>query len=529
VGLLRQRDGHKAIFGASDGGLRKITKQYGAYGWVVATYDAKLLWCGKGPAPGSPNSSYRTEAYGMLGFQRMIYHVMTYWNIEVPKDDTKINLRFYTDSLSLISKITTLRSYGNKWYPSIHTWPHADILLQIKAAAIDMEPFILDMRHVKAHQDDDKEYEVLEDDEKLNYHCDLLATEALEQSEKGNRIIKITPFPACKVYLEENGELVNANEQQRLRQAIPRRKLADYYRNRYKWSKATYKWINWDDFGRARKRNQTTKRYVTALCCCWLPTNYRMEMTDNTSNACKQCAEKETTQHLFSCSGRTAWRKSLYERLYKFLTNQSTAPELAALILNGLRWHYEDHQPTVDLDSGHQQAIGWEHIFRGWLDRAWQPIQEKYVRRNFPGDKKKIEKCRNWSMYLIEYMWRQGHDLWKERCDKVHASTGKNETEQQRRVAVAQVNAMYKQAEDVGHYDRSRMFGKTVEEKLEESVPRLQMWIDQAKPAVKQAAKEFKKRMKNRHQEVYGVHGEQGDQSNQIGGCKSANEPQAQV
>jgi hypothetical protein len=62
VGLLRQRDGHKAIFGASDGGLRKITKQYGAYGWVVATHDAKLLWCGKGPAPGSPNSSYRTEA-----------------------------------------------------------------------------------------------------------------------------------------------------------------------------------------------------------------------------------------------------------------------------------------------------------------------------------------------------------------------------------------------------------------------------------------------------------------------------------
>ena len=125
-------------------------------------------------------------------------------------------------------------------------------------------------------------------------------------------------------------------------------------------------------------------------------------MTDNTSNACKQCAEKETTQHLFSCSGRIAWRKSLYERLYKFLTNQTTAPELAALILNGLGWHYEDHKPTVDLDSGHQQSIGWDHIFRGWIDRAWQPIQEKYVRQNFPGDKKKsrsagIGQCTSFS------------------------------------------------------------------------------------------------------------------------------------
>ena len=169
-------EGHKDIIGASDGGLRKITRQYGAYGWVVATHNARILWRGKGPAPGSPNSSYRTEGYGMMGFQRMIYHVMVYWGIETPTSEKALQLRFFTDSLSLISKVKTLRSYGDNWYPSVHTWPHADVLLQIEAAAKDIDPFILDLRHVKAHQDDEKDYKDLEDEEKLNYHCDILAT-----------------------------------------------------------------------------------------------------------------------------------------------------------------------------------------------------------------------------------------------------------------------------------------------------------------------------------------------------------------
>ena len=159
----------------------------------------------------------------------------------------------------------------------------------------------------------------------------------METCERSKRIIKITPLPAWNIYLEEKGDLINANEQQRLRQAIPKKDLAEYYRGRYGWTKATYNWINWEEFGRARKRDETKKRYVTALCCCWLPTNYRMEMTEKSTNGCKKCAESETTPHLFSCTGRTTWRKELYARMFKFLNTNSTAPEITALILNGLR------------------------------------------------------------------------------------------------------------------------------------------------------------------------------------------------
>jgi hypothetical protein len=225
-------------------------------------------------------------------------------------------------------------------------------------------------------------------------------------------------------------------------------------------------------------------------------------MTEKTTNACKQCAESETTAHLFSCTGRTVWRKALYAKLFNFLNDHSTAPVITALILNGLRWHYENHHPTVEIGDSHQQAIGWEHLFRGWIDRSWQPLQEQHIRARYPEDKKKIDNSKNWTLHLIEYMWKQGHDLWKDRCDKVHVATGKAETEQQRRVAEAQVNALYKQAEDVGHYDRSRVFGKTIEEKLEEPIQQIEQWIEQAKPAVKQASRDYRKRLKQRTNDI---------------------------
>ena len=64
------------------------------------------------------------------------------------------------------------------------------------------------------------------------------------------------------------------------------------------------------------------------------------------------------------------------------------------------------------------------------------------------------------------------------------------------------MTALYKQAENVGHYDRTRVFGKTVKEKLEEPVHQLQIWIDQAKPAIKQASKDYTKRLKQRTHDI---------------------------
>ena len=243
VELLSAVDGHRHVFGASDGGLRKIRRQYGSHGWVVATHQATVLWEGSGPANGTPNSSYRAEGYGIMGFLRFIHHFVKYWKIKIPASDNIQRIRYYTDSKSMIDKQRTLGHY-TEWYASIHSWPHADALMQIKAAANDILPLVVDFMHVKAHQDDNREYDELEDDAKLNKQCNDLATEQLERMEAENRLPRFNTLPACSVYLETKNGLVNGNEQNHLRQAIGREELTSYYRERYHWTQSTYDQIN---------------------------------------------------------------------------------------------------------------------------------------------------------------------------------------------------------------------------------------------------------------------------------------------
>ena len=146
-----------------------------------------------------------------------------------------------------------------------------------------------------------------------------------------------------------------------------------YYRKRYGWSINTQEWINWDEYGRARKRNETKKHYITGLCSCWLPSNYLMNMTEGIDPACRLCGETETTDHMFACPGRKKWRHNLYKTLCKCMARHQTAPAIIKAVLHGLRWHYEaDYQPQTQIEDEHQHDIGWNHLFRGWIDRSWQ-------------------------------------------------------------------------------------------------------------------------------------------------------------
>ena len=78
----------------------------------------------------------------------------------------------------MIEKQRNLKQY-KEWYAAIHSWPHADILMQIKDAERHIQPLVMDYHHVYSHQDDKNDYEDLEDDAKLNTQCDILATEEL--------------------------------------------------------------------------------------------------------------------------------------------------------------------------------------------------------------------------------------------------------------------------------------------------------------------------------------------------------------
>jgi hypothetical protein len=136
------------------------------------------------------------------------------------------------------------------------------------------------------------------------------------------------------------------------------------------------------------------------------------------------------------------------------------------------------------------------------LNIQWQKQQEKYLRDNFAESTEKRDKGKNWSLFIIEWVWKQGHILWKERCDKTHEKTSRAETAQQRSYAEAKVTALYQQAEDVGYYDRHKMFSRSLTDKLREPAKRLMRWVELTTPAVKQAVREFSQRTRKQAQDI---------------------------
>jgi hypothetical protein len=170
--------------------------------------------------------------------------------------------------------------------------------------------------------------------------------------------------------------------------------------------------------------------------------------------------------------------------------------------MNGLRWHYEDHEPTVDIENEKQHNIGWHHMFRGWIDKTWQQWQENHIQETFANNGKKRDTAKMWSVYLIEFMLNEGFEKWKVRCDIVHAKTKRNETEQNRIRIDSKVRALYDMALEVGYRDRHHIFSKTLEDKIKESVHQLERWVATTTPAIKQAVHDFKRRSKAKTKDI---------------------------
>jgi len=394
--------------------------------------------------------------------------------------------------MSLIQKWSTLQSYGDQWYASVHTWPHADILLQLKKSSQDMQPLSLTLIHVIAHQDDHTPFEELPTDAKLNVICDNLATKELEKLERNNNTQSIIQLPACHCYLEHNGSVLNANEATALRDELPGREIKNYYKKKNNWNEETYQMINWESYEKARRRNTTKQRYITKLCCNWLPTQNRMHMTEGTSDKCT-CGEIETNDHLFACSSRKEWRREMYKQLNKHLKENNTSSDIKTTILHRIRSHYDQHTPDNPFQATNQDAIGWNNLMRGWIDNTWQVDQEKHIKAKHNNDHHIYEKTKQWSILLIEFFWSQGHKLWKDRCDTLHEKTGRAETAQTRKLINHKVQALYEMATNVGYRDRHHIFATPINEKLLETVPNLTNWVASTGPAVKQAAQDHRR------------------------------------
>jgi hypothetical protein len=157
----------------TDGGLQ-INK--GTFGFVVST-EEKIVWEGCGPVDGNPDtaSSKRSEHFGLGGlleFLLMMDHLM------LSPDDTYPTSKVNT-SIDNSSVVTQLQAFLLGYRPK-RAYPHdANIISHIRWLWKQLPRFTHTVSWVKAHQDDDTSFHLLDLPAQLNVCANAMATEAI--------------------------------------------------------------------------------------------------------------------------------------------------------------------------------------------------------------------------------------------------------------------------------------------------------------------------------------------------------------
>jgi hypothetical protein len=220
---------------ASDGGARE---DLGSSGWEIAIKQEPVWQC-KGPTYGLMPGSFRAESYGMLSVLLFFDTYCKQYNIHLHK--TMI-LKFYCDSQSLIDRIEKHRHQS--WINPSNCLASDYDLESAIIEMLDILPITVRFTHVKSHQDDKTDINLLPWEAQMNVHADHLATDYLENYAEPSKII---PFiRPSKASLTIQGKTITRRFAYRLRLAASSPNLEQRLKLKNNWTQRTLQSINWE-------------------------------------------------------------------------------------------------------------------------------------------------------------------------------------------------------------------------------------------------------------------------------------------
>jgi hypothetical protein len=178
---------HPLVF-CSDGGA---VNTIGSYGSIIATDDT-ILTETRGQAYGHTPRSFRAEAYGLLANLRLIFHLLSFFDLP----PTLPPLSIVSDNAGLLQRISAALS--TKYLkPRKFLSSEIDLEMQI-VDTLGLLNCEVSFSHVQGHQDDSTDSTELPWHAQLNIRCDTIATETLATVEH----VPLVPFlPASDISL----------------------------------------------------------------------------------------------------------------------------------------------------------------------------------------------------------------------------------------------------------------------------------------------------------------------------------------
>ena len=399
---FRRRDRFVEI--ASDGGLSNAV---GTFGWKIVTTSPNkrelTLFQGSGfiDGPIEVGSSTRSELGGFTAPLLLATALARFWGIR-----HRCQFRWFTDSTSAISKVRMFSTNGKpRHFPE-----NSDYVMVIQALLCELKRPIMPT-WVKGHQDDDKPYNKLPREARLNVDVDELATNHTTHHMKAKPMRRIDHIPCQLISLKINGQRFPSNWDANLRWTINGSYMKTYVKEKQGWDEETWNTI---DFAFVKAYCKTTKSTAKNK---WFKFMHNLQSTGERKqkmnrngdevniSQCPCCnRQMETQQHMVLCevnpkrteallelsNGGSTYKehhnftRAMTDCIEQWIYDPTKTPSIDdstnPAIQNQKESMLPPHMESMMLEAIHEQnKLGWMNLLRGYISNKWIIIASSHM------------------------------------------------------------------------------------------------------------------------------------------------------
>ena len=447
---------------ASDGGL---ANKVGTFGWkIVTTIRSKevTLFQGSGPidGPAEIGSSTRSELGGFTAPILLVTTLAKFWGIR-----HRCRFRWYTDSKSAISKVRIYVIKGKaQKFPE-----NSDYITTLTELIKELHRPV-DLHWVKGHQDDDRQYDQLPREARLNVDADGLATQQYQAPRRQQPMRSIDHLSSQRISLTINGRRFPSNWDTNLRWSINASYMKQSLMAKHNWSESVWSTIDfamvkaylthksihvrhkWFKFMHdlqplgQRKQRMSSPLVSTQidLCpCCQVKVECQLHLITCVSNPNYTEAWKELT------TGGSPYKENhnAIDVISDCLQQWLKAPERVPTQRNNNPYSnlfLPSHMQVILAKAIiEQSAIGWANLLRGYLSSQWKTLASSHMLNSEMAASNKTDGCRRLGTVLQRI---QGflNQLWQGRNDVLHKHDTGNERKFQS-IEAAEIRHFYTQ------------------------------------------------------------------------------------
>ena len=283
--------------------------------------------------------------------------------------------------------------------------------------------------------------------------------------------------------------------------------LTHFIRIKQGWRYDLIDRINWEASEKCLGRLPLEKR-TTRLKAIhgWLATaGWKAKLDESCSGVCGLCgAATETNEHLWVCVETREQREmalwAYIEKLHQKGTAgiivqvwESRIKTLFGMAAESVTGDAADPVDAITRDAtAEQDEIGWHNFLRGRQSLLWKDAQAEFFAQHGAqtADKRaqRKKKAGRWSREIMEDTLQLLTSVWIDRNAKIHRSTAENPAAKvtfiHERVAV-----MYTKVDSFRHRDRARLFGKPMEDRLQDQPFAIVKWLETADIVLRETEK----------------------------------------